>query len=354
MNELRNILEESVARVFDDLITNEFLASTEETVKQKTYLWPGDLWDTVKELGITQILVDEARGGMGGSWTDAYVVVRRCGYSSAPLPVPEAILTGWLAERASIELPLGVAGIISQALPSTYLIDSTLSGQIRNVPWGRSADYYVGITSDKKLIVATRENVAISPEENLGHDPCDTISFNHTPIISQAPIDLPSDGVRWLCALLRSAQIVGASSRCLEIALKYVGEREQFGRTLSRFQAIQHQLAVMAGAVATIEAITATAFRKMEARGIRENDRDAKLEIAAAKCRSSDAVETITSIGHQVHGAIGFTYEYGYHFLTRRLWAWRAEFGGSGEWGEYLGRLAATEGGDNIWRYITS
>ncbi len=348
MSELANILEESVARIFNDLITSEFLRSVEETG------WPRDLWNTIKELGVTQVLVDETRGGMSGSWTDAYVVVRRCGYSCVPLPIPETILAGWLAERASIELPLGVAGVIAQALPSTNVINNTLSGQIRNVPWGRNADYYIAITSTRELIVVNRENVEISPEENLGHDPSDAISFNRTPVIYRAPIDLPCDGIRWLCALLRSAQIVGASSRCMEIAIKYVGEREQFGRTLSRFQAIQHQLAVMAGSLATIEAMTATAFRKMDTRGILGNDRDAKFEIAAAKCRASDAVESITSIGHQVHGAIGFTYEYGYHFLTRRLWAWRAEFGGSGEWAEYLGRIATTEGGDNIWRYITS
>ncbi len=348
MSELRNILEESVARIFDDLITSEFLTSVEETG------WSQDLWDTIQELGITKVLVDEARGGMNGSWTDAYVVVRRCGYSCVPLPVPEAILAGWLAKCASIELPLGVAGVIAQTLPSTNVVDNTLIGQVRHVPWGRNADYYVAITSNRELIVATRENVEISREENLGHDPCDTISFNRTPVLYQASIVLPSDGIRWLCALLRSAQIAGASSRCLEIAIKYVGEREQFGRTLSRFQAIQHQLAIMAGSLATIEAMTATAFRKMDTCGIVGNDRDAKFEIAAAKCRASDAVESITSIGHQVHGAIGFTYEYGYHFFTRRLWAWRAQFGGSGEWAEYLGRVATTKGGDNIWHYITS
>ena len=82
--------------------------------------------------------------------------------------------------------------------------------------------------------------------------------------------------------------------------------------------------------------------------------RNARFEIAAAKCRASEAVEKLTRLSHQVHGAIGFTYEYGLHFLTRRLWAWRAEFGGAGEWGEYLGRIAAEVGGDGIWPTITA
>jgi len=65
-------------------------------------------------------------------------------------------------------------------------------------------------------------------------------------------------------------------------------------------------------------------------------------------------VEKLTRLSHQVHGAIGFTYEYGLHFVTRRLWAWRAEFGGAGEWGEYLGRAACEAGGDGLWPLITA
>jgi acyl-CoA dehydrogenase len=55
-----------------------------------------------------------------------------------------------------------------------------------------------------------------------------------------------------------------------------------------------------------------------------------------------------------VHGAIGFTYEYDLQFLTRRLWSWRAEFGAHGEWGEILGRVAAAQGGDGIWSWLTA
>ncbi len=348
MSELRNILEESVARVFAEQVTNEFLSSVEETG------WPQELWDTISELGIPQVLVDETRGGMSGTWADAYVVVRRCGYCCLPLPVPEAILAGWLAERASIGLPAGAAGILPHAVPASNISGDTLTAQISRVPWGRDADYFIGITTAQELVLVARDGVDITGEENLGQDPRDTVTFNQTPVVQRAPINLPADSIRWLCALLRSAQIAGASSRCLEIGVQYVGEREQFGRTLSRFQAIQHQLAVMAGSLATVEAMAASAFRTMDIHGIATDGRDAKFEIAAAKCRASDAVEPITRIGHQVHGAIGFTYEYGLHFLTRRLWAWRAEFGGSGEWAEYLGHIATQQGGDDIWGYITN
>ena len=106
--------------------------------------------------------------------------------------------------------------------------------------------------------------------------------------------------------------------------------------------------------MASVDSLAMNACIAVDERGLNGTGRNARFEVAAAKCRASDAVEAITRISHQVHGAIGFTYEYNLHFLTRRLWAWRAEFGASGEWGEVLGRFATQQGGDNLWRYVTA
>ena len=56
---------------------------------------------------------------------------------------------------------------------------------------------------------------------------------------------------------------------------------------------------------------------------------------------------------HQVHGAIGFTYEHSLHFATRRLWSWRAEFGSESVWAIELGRRVAARGADNLWNDLT-
>jgi acyl-CoA dehydrogenase len=55
-----------------------------------------------------------------------------------------------------------------------------------------------------------------------------------------------------------------------------------------------------------------------------------------------------------VHGAIGFTYEHRLHFFTKRLWAWRDEYGGEAEWSELLGRHMAAAGADRLWAEITA
>jgi hypothetical protein len=55
-----------------------------------------------------------------------------------------------------------------------------------------------------------------------------------------------------------------------------------------------------------------------------------------------------------VHGAIGFTYEHSLHFLTRRLWSWRAEFGGESRWAIALGRQVVARGAGALWEELTA
>jgi acyl-CoA dehydrogenase len=81
---------------------------------------------------------------------------------------------------------------------------------------------------------------------------------------------------------------------------------------------------------------------------------DPRFEVAAAKTRIGEAAGIGASIAHQVHGAFGFTYEHSLHFLTRRLWSWRAEFGAEAHWSTWLGRDVAARGASELWSYVTS
>lgn len=349
MSELRNMVEESVNKLFTDLVDRDFLMAAEETA------FSTELWETVLELGIDRILASEANGGMGGTWRDAHPVVRACGVFAVPLPIPEAIIATWLLEQAGLPVRTGIPGLLPEALPAAT--NKTLSAEIARVPWGRQADYFIGLTANgnnTELVIIDAAQASVTPDQNLSRDPRDTVVFQNAAIAESASIAMVPEAIRWLAALMRSAQIAGAGSACLKLGLEYTSEREQFGRPLARFQAIQHHLANMAGELATVEAMSATAFDRLDKLGLAgDTDQNAQFDIAAAKCRASDAVELLTKIGHQVHGAIGFTFEYGLHFLTRRLWSWRSEFGGGAEWAQYLGQTAMDAGGDKIWSVIT-
>lgn len=347
MNELQNILEESVTRLFAERVDRRFLAEAEEQA------WSPELWALAEDQGFTRVLLGEDNGGMGAGWTEAFAVVRACGRHAVPLPIPEQAVALWLCERAGLAIPEGFVGLLPQVLVAGAT--GTFSDDVKRVPWGREANAFVGVTNEGQLVLFDTANVRITEEQNLAREPRDTVTLEDARPLAVGALDLKIDCIRWLGALLRAAQIAGAAAACLEMSVRYTSEREQFGRALSQFQAIQHHLAELAGAMTSIDTMARTAFQAVDARGLAAGTgRDAGFEIAAAKCRASDAVEMLTRLAHQVHGAIGFTYEYDLQFLTRRLWSWRAEFGASGEWGEQLGRAAAYLGGDRLWGLVAS
>ena len=96
-------------------------------------------------------------------------------------------------------------------------------------------------------------------------------------------------------------------------------ERKQFGQPLAKFQAIQHQLAVMATEVAA-------STRSVDQMQMTE-DAPSDLDVAIAKARVGEAVGVSTDTAHQVMGAMGYTREHHLNYLTRRLWLWRDQFG---------------------------
>ena len=77
-------------------------------------------------------------------------------------------------------------------------------------------------------------------------------------------------------------------------------------------------------------------------------------EVAAAKARVGEAVGIVAEQVHQVHGAMGYTYEHRLHHFTRRLWAWRDEWGNEFYWQAKLGQYLATLGADRVWGYIAT
>ncbi len=347
MNEAQQILDDSVSRLFADAVTREILTQVEETT------WEPALWQAISEMGLPLALVSEARDGMGGTWRDAFIIARACGRYAMPLPVGEQVIANWLLEQAGLAPQEEVLGLVPEVVPAGALNATGVTISTKRIPWGRHARYFVGLSETHEVLLLDRSKTQITHDQNLAREPRDHVTFTGTPIIARGKLTLPADSVRWLCALLRSAQIAGAAAACLEMSVKYTSEREQFGRMLSQFQAIQHHLAEIAGQMTSVDTLAMAACIALDESGMAHDGRNARFEIAAAKCRASEAVEPITRLSHQVHGAIGFTYEYDLQFLTRRLWSWRAEFGAHGEWGEYLGQVAMAQGGDKLWRYLT-
>jgi acyl-CoA dehydrogenase len=189
--------------------------------------------------------------------------------------------------------------------------------------------------------------VRIEANANLAGEPRDTLAFDRAPVVASAPSEVDGAALLRLGAFARAAQMAGALEFALAEAVRYASERVQFGRPIGKFQAIQQQMAGLAIEVAAAGAAAEVAAAALD-RG------DGTFEVAAAKVRVGEAAGRVAAIAHQVHGAIGFTQEHSLHFATRRLWAWRSEFGGIAHWAEAIGRQAAARGADRLWPYLAS
>jgi acyl-CoA dehydrogenase len=142
-----------------------------------------------------------------------------------------------------------------------------------------------------------------------------------------------------LGAAAAAAVMAGAMDAVLDMTLEYASVRKQFGREISKFQAVQHQLAVMAQEVAAAKMAARLAFQG-------QVDDLTPERAAVAKVRTGEAAQQVMAISHAVHGAIGISEEFALQRYTKRLRALRLSHGGESAWAEVLGRSALrTEGG---------
>ncbi|ALJ12835.1 acyl-CoA dehydrogenase family protein [Sphingopyxis macrogoltabida] len=146
--------------------------------------------------------------------------------------------------------------------------------------------------------------------------------------------------------------MAGAMGQALGLSIEHVNTRQQFGRPLGKFQAVQQSLAVMACEVRAVDAAAAAMAKRLDVVGF--DAEAANFEIAAAKLRANRAVGVVTAVAHQVHGAIGFTREYELHRVTIPLMRWRGEHGNDAHWAQRLGRQVAGFGGRGLWEAMTA
>ena len=318
MNEQQRLLADTADKLF------ETLGSTAAFLED---------WGQVEELGLPSLLVAEVDGGFGGTWDDALIVLRLAGAHALALPVMEAALAASLVSPGMI----GFGSVAPQAVGE--LRNGLFTGTLAAVPWGRHAAYVV--TEIQRKTVSLGQPNSVKQGQNLAGEPRDMLIYENAPVTEASPAPLLE-----LCALMRAGQMAGALDAALERSVAYVNERQQFGRPLAKFQAVQQNLASFAAEAAAVNCAAQGAARAA-------CHDAASFEIACAKLRANMAAGLATATAHQVHGAIGFTLEYDLHPFTRRLWSWRSEYGGDHFWALRLGTQVATRGADRFWSDLT-
>ena len=346
--ESENPIADTTRRILGDL-------ADPQTINKAGDGWKAPAWAALEEAGLTLAWVPENLGGAGAEMADGFAVLRQAGRFAAAVPLAETLLAGWLLSRAGIAAPKG-AMTCGPAREGDRLMlagNGTLSGPLRAVPFAKDAEYLA--------IVARRDNggvavalvdasqLRIAEGTSIGGDPLNgvTLAGARPAVVKEAPAGLDEQSLLLMGAAVRAMQMAGALEAILDLAVAYANERVAFERPIAKFQAVQHNLARLAGEVAV--AIAAAGSAADAIANARTFDETVLLEVASAKIRVGEAATEGAGIAHQVLGAIGFTQEHTLHRYTRRLWAWRDDFGNESAWAVKLGQLVAARGPDGLW-----
>ncbi len=357
MSDLHNMIEDSVGRLFGDLVTR----NTREAFDRDGIYEP--LWQACRDAGLERAMASEAHGGIGAEPADAFAILHAIGYHAAATPLADTLMAAWLLSSAGIEPPEGAIALLDnhhsaarlQCEPSPEQA-ATVSGQISRSTWSAQATWgvaSVGSPGDhgqaRIALVALEQGkrVRLKLSHNRAGEPTADLKFDAARVQASAVLAWHgvSDPVLYAGALARSVQMVGALERVLELSVKYALERSQFGKPIGKNQALQQMLAALAGQIASARSAAMTAC---------SGSANSAFDIAVAKVRTSEAAGVGAGTAHQVHGAIGFTQEHDLHFFTRRLWSWRNEFGTDAWWSQQLGRAAIAAGPTIFWSSVVA
>lgn len=324
-DDLLTMLLDQAGRLFSDLIDRDLLGAAEAGDP------PTALIEAVEAFGLADALaVAPEEGGLG--FAAAAALFALFGYYAVPLPIGETMLAKAVLARAGIDAPTGMIGIVdSDAVPQSL-------SQAVTMP-------HLVVSRGGRVLLVRTADCAVTRQVSISRDPRSLVDLTGAAPLAEAawPNTLPD--ALTLGAMLRSSQIAGAIGRTLAMSVDYANTRQQFGRPIGRFQAVQQLLAKLAAEAAVARSAADTAWAALD---------DGVLDWsgAIAKIRSGEAARAAAAIAHQVHGAIGITDEHFLHYLTRRLWEWRLDFGSDGAWAERLGR-AVRGAPTGLWDFLT-
>ncbi len=351
VTESDNIVAETAARIFAGL------ADPQTINRARDASWHETLWRALSDAGLTLAWVPEKHGGAGASLADGFAILGAAGRYALPVPLAETLIAGWLLSRAGIAAPAG-AMTVAPARPRDRVVlnaDGSLSGMSRGVPFAKNSQHIAVLASgDKGAAVALvkTSDCRVSEGKNLAGDGSDTVTFDRAKTMASASAPFDASALRLMGAAVRSVQSAGALETILSLSVAYANERVAFERKIGKFQAVQQNLARLAGETAAALAAAGSAADTIEHSDA--FDDTVLLEAASAKIRTGEAAAEGSAIAHQVHGAIGFTNEHVLHRFTLRLLSWRDDFGSESYWAAALGELVALRGANQFWPMLAS
>jgi alkylation response protein AidB-like acyl-CoA dehydrogenase len=267
------------------------------------------LWTALATLGVFGLTIPEAHGGLGLDQRDAVAAFTELGRAAVPGPLAETFAVAQVLARAGdpddwlpriadgsviVTLGLGDAPLVEAADRADLLLLEH-DGSLYTVPGGEVASTREESVDPNRRLSSVRWGPARATRL-IGSDDLVSVARDHLLLAS-------------------SAFLVGLAKQILDLTVRHVMLREQFGRQLGTFQAVQHRLADVAVGVEFAEPVVQRAGCSLVA-GVPSAWRD----VAMAKVFASDAAERAAYAGLQLHGAIGYTREHDLHLYAIRAW----------------------------------
>lgn len=325
-----------------------------------------DVWQGICELGILGTAIPEEFGGAGAGYLELCVVAEELGRAVAPVPFSSSIYlaaealmlagsaaqkTEWLPSIASGEVigTLAVSETVGNPRPETISLtaaDGHLSGTKTPVADGCSANLAIVLAAEgtgTSLYLVDLNDPSVRREQVNAVDPTRPmaeISFANTPAER-----LGTAGLGWeilqkvydRAAILFAFEQLGGAQAALEAGVAYAQERFAFGRQIGSFQAIKHMLADM---YVDMELAKSNCYYGAWAL---ESDAGEMAEAAAtARVSATTAYQNCSKNNIQVHGGMGFTWEFDCHLHYRRSNLLALIIGSKSEWqNKLVSRLEA-------------
>ena len=320
-----------------------------------------EIWQKLAEQGWLGLVFPERYGGVGLTYLDLTILLEEMGAAMLPGPFFSTVVLGGMTildagtEAQKQELLPQIAegqliftlahiepnaswapeGVQTTANPSDdgYVVNGTKLF----VPNAHVSDYLIAVARTGEaerditlfIVSANSDGVTETPLKTIASDRQSEVVFDNVSVPSTSILGEVNKGwdtiervLQW-GAVGRCAEMVGGGQEVLDMTVEYVKQRVQFGRPIGSFQAVQHHCANMATDVEGSRYITAQAAWRLS-EGL-----PAEKEVAVAKAWVSDAYARVCALGHQCHGAIGFTKEHNMQLYSRRAKAAELAFGDS-------------------------
>jgi alkylation response protein AidB-like acyl-CoA dehydrogenase len=284
---------------------------------------PADIWSAAAERGWNGLAIAEEHGGSGFGVEELAIVLEAQGHELCPGPFLPTVAASLVVDRCASDslrsqlLPgladgstVGALGLSGSVIVGSDLVVSGESPAVLGAP---DADLLViGAGNDVVVLDAAADGVTVTalPSLDLTRS-VGTVALHSVTVSEGRVLRGAARRARTVFRILASAEALGTSWACLEMAVDYAKVREQFGRTIGTFQAVKHHAANM---LINAEQTTATIWD-----AARADDLDSAWFAAAVAASHAIRTQVFNAqMNIQLHGGVGFTWEHDAHLYLRR------------------------------------